>query len=84
MYVVAKKDGSLEDFDRQKIIDGVIRAGASPEDAEKVADAIEAWLPEAAENNTVNSTDIRTKGLEVLSTVNPEIAAQFKSFKKTQ
>lgn len=84
MYKVQKKDGSLEDFDKQKLIDGVIRAGASTEDAQKVADAIEAWLPEAAKENVVNSMDIRTKGLEVLKSVNPDVAGQFEAFKKPE
>lgn len=82
MYKVQKKDGSLEDFDRQKIVGGVVKSGASLEDAEKVADAIVAWLPQAAKDNVVNSMDIRTKGLEVLKIVNPVVASQFESFKK--
>jgi transcriptional regulator NrdR family protein len=84
MYKVQKKDGSLEDFDKQKIIGGVVKAGASVEDAQKVADAIEAWLPVAAKENVVNSMDIRVKGLEVLKSVNPDVAAQFETFKKPE
>jgi transcriptional regulator NrdR family protein len=84
MYKVQKKDGALEDFDRQKIVSGVVNAGASPEDAQKVADAIEAWLPEVARDNVINSMDIRTKGLDVLKTINPEVAAQFESYKKSE
>ena len=82
MYKVQKKDGTLEDFDKQKIVNGVMKAGASQEDGQKIADAIEAWLPEAAKDNVVNSMDIRTKGLEVLKSVNPKVAAQFESYKK--
>lgn len=82
MYKVQKKDGSLEDFDRSKIVNGVIKAGGTAEDAEKVALGIEAWLPTVAQNGVVKSTDIRTKGLEVLQTVNPAIAASFESYQK--
>lgn len=82
MYKVQKKDGSLEDFDRGKITGGVMKAGGSAEDAEKVAAEIEAWLPTVAVNGIVNSPDIRTKGLEALRTVNPTVAASFEAYKK--
>ncbi|OGM33738.1 hypothetical protein A3D01_06400 [Candidatus Woesebacteria bacterium RIFCSPHIGHO2_02_FULL_39_13] len=84
MYKVEKKDGTLEDFDRGKIINGAARAGASPEEAEKIADAIETWLPTAAKDNVVNSMVIRTKGLEVFRSLNPEAAAKFESYKKPE
>ena len=83
MYKVQKKDGVQEDFDRNKIVNGVASAGGSAEDTEKVATEIEAWLPSVAQNNVVKSVDIRTKGLEVLKTVNPKVAAKFEAFKKT-
>lgn len=82
MYKVQKKNGSLEDFDRGKIVGGVMKAGGTAEDAEKVAVAIEAWLPTAAVNGIVSSMDIRTKGLEILGSVNPTVAASFESYQK--
>ncbi|HLE48475.1 MAG TPA: ATP cone domain-containing protein [Patescibacteria group bacterium] len=82
MYKVQKKDGSLEEFDRSKIISGLKNAGTSDEEAEKVATEIENWLPTAAVDGVVNSLDIRVKGLEVLKLVNPEVASKFESFKK--
>jgi len=83
MYKVQKKDGSLEDFDRNKIVNGVLNAGGSAEEAEKVASEIEAWLPAGAVNGVVRSLDIRTKGLEVFRGLNPTAAATFESYKKT-
>jgi len=82
MYKVQKKDGSLQDFDRNKIINGVVKAGGSNVDAESIAAQIEAWLPTVAVNGVVNSTDIRTKGLEILRIVNPTVAAAFESYQK--
>ena len=82
MFQVRKKDGSLQPFDRSKVINGVIKAGGTPEDGEKVAVEIEAWLPTAAVENIVDSFAIRTKGLEVLKTVNPAAAASFESYQK--
>ena len=80
MYKVQKKDGTLEEFDKNKILDGVVRAGASLQDAQKILEGIEAWLPKAAVDGVIRSVDIRTKGLEILDTVNPKIAKSFKSF----
>jgi len=81
MYKFMKKDGSLEDFDRNKIVAGVIKAGASPEDAEKVAAAVEAGLPADAAV-PVKYLDVRAKVLEVLGTVNPTAATAFATYQK--
>ncbi len=75
-----KKDGSLEDFDRSKIVAGAVKAGATPEDAEKAAAAVEAGLPADA-TVPVKYQDIRAKVLEVLGTVNPAAAA-FAAYQK--
>ena len=82
MYKVQKKDGAIEDFDRNKIIRGAVNAGATDEQAEKIAYEIEAWLPSAAENNLVKAIDIRNKGLEVLRSLNPDAAVSFESYQK--
>jgi len=82
MYQVQKKDGSLEDFDRTKIANGVLKSGGSQEDGEKVAVAIDAWLPVVAGKGAVRTLDLRAKVLEVLRTVNPTAAVNFESYKK--
>lgn len=82
MFRVQKKDGTLEDFDKGKITSGVVKAGGSEEDAEKILAGIEAWLPTSAVNGVVKSVDIREKGLEILREVNPAAAANFESYKK--
>ena len=82
MYKVQKKDGSLEDFDRTKITGSLVKAGATVEEAEKVAVEVDAWLPTVAVDGVVNSLDIRIKGLDVLKMVNPEIAAKFEGYQK--
>ena len=82
MYKVQMKDGRIEDFDRNKIVNGVINAGCTPEEAEKVALEIENWLPTVAVDNVVKSADLRTKGLEVLGMVNQSAASTFVSYQK--
>lgn len=79
---VEKKDGRLEDFDRNKISGGVVKSGASPEEAENIATQVETWVQSAAMDGVVQSSDIRTKVLELLQSVDPEVAASFKTYKK--
>jgi len=82
MFKVQKKGGLVEDFDRNKIVVGVVRAGCTPEEAERVASEIETWLPTVAVEGVVQSTDLRTKGLEVLRVVNPTVAATYEAYQK--
>lgn len=83
MYKVEKKDGTQENFDRNKIVAGIVAAGGTMENAEKVATEIESWLPEMAVNNVVRSNDIRIKGLEIFRMVNPTAAETFETYQKT-
>lgn len=80
---VRKKDGRLEPFDRNKILNGLLKSGASQAEAESVTAQVEAWVPTIAPAGVVNSTDLRTKVLELLKTVNPGAAAAFESYQKT-
>jgi transcriptional regulator NrdR family protein len=79
---VQKKDGRLEDFDRNKVINGVVKSGATTDQAEEVVRQVEAWLPTAAVNGVVSSMAIRVKVLEVLRVLNPTAAAAFESYRK--
>ena len=80
---VQKKDGQTQDFDRNKILNGVVKSGGTPEEAENVTKQIEAWIITAAINGVIPSMQIRTKLLEVLQTVNPTAAAAFEMYQKT-
>ena len=82
MYKVQKKDGSLEDFDRNKILSGVVKSGASEEEAEGIAAQVEGWLTGAAVEGVVNTMDVRSKVLELLRLVNPTAADAFESYQK--
>lgn len=79
---VQKKDGRLEDFDRNKVMNGVVKSGATPEQTEEVVRQVEAWLPTAAVNGVVSSMAIRSKVLEVLRGLNPQAAVTFEAYKK--
>lgn len=82
MYQIQKKDGNLEAFDRNKIIGGLMKSGASAEEAQQVASEVEAWLPQVAVDNVVKGLDIRSKVLEALKVANPTVAAGFESYQK--
>ena len=79
---VEKKDGRLEDFDRNKISGGVVKSGLSSEEAENVATQVETWAQSAAMDGVVQASDIRIKVLELLQSVDPEAAVSFKTYKK--
>ena len=50
--------------------------------AEQVAAEVEAWLPGAAVDETVEAEQIRLKVIEVLKQIDPMTAASFEAFKK--
>lgn len=82
MYQVKKKDGTTEPFDRNKIVSGVVKAGASPEEAEKVAVEVETWVATLGSGATVEVVQIKEKVLEALRATNPTAVATFEAFKK--
>lgn len=79
---VQKKDGRLEDFDRSKISGGIVKSGATPEQAENVAAQVESWAQTTAVNGVVSAAQIKEKALEILRSVNPEAATSFESYRK--
>jgi hypothetical protein len=83
-FKVQKKDGQMEDFDRTKIVNGIIKSGGTPEEAENIAKQIEVWLPTVAVDGVVKSADIRAKLLEMLKVANPAVGAAFEAYKKPE
>jgi len=79
---VQKKNGSLQDFDRSKVTNGLVKSGATFDQAESVAAQIEAWIQGAAVNGLVKTSEIRTKILEILQPINPDAAAKFGAYRK--
>ncbi|MBU1127147.1 hypothetical protein KKF11_02280 [Patescibacteria group bacterium] len=79
---IQKKDGSLEDFDRAKITNGLAKAGASLDQAESIAGQIETWIQNTAVNGSISSNEIKAKVLDFLQPVNPDAAAKFGAYQK--
>lgn len=82
MYKVIKKDGTEQDFDRGKIINGVTKSGANAETAEAVAAAVELWLPDEAVEEKVSYIDLKAKVIEVLRSKDSNAADAFEAFTK--
>lgn len=79
---VEKKDGRVEDYDRSKIVAGVVHAGGSPAEAEGIATQIEAWLQTKTSPEPVKSNDIRARVIDLLRPVNEEAAQSYETYKK--
>lgn len=81
---VEKKNGQLQAFDRSKVSAGLIRSGASVEEAENVASQVEVWAQNTAVDGIIKSLDLRAKVLEILKTVNEAVAIAFENYQKPQ
>jgi transcriptional regulator NrdR family protein len=82
VFKVKKRDGSLQDFDRNKVFNSLMQAGGSQEEAEKVTKDVEAWLPNVAVEGVVDSQAIRAKVIGLLGPLNPTVAGDYEAFKK--
>lgn len=81
---VRKKGGQLAPFDRNKVSNGMLKSGATAEEAAKIAAEVESWARGAAKDGVVNTLDVRAKVLELLRGVNPTAAASFEAYKKPE
>lgn len=79
---VEKRDGRTEEFDRIKIVNGIVKSGATPEQAEVITTEIEKWAQGVAVDGVVKTSYIRAKVLEHLRTASPEAANNFAAYKK--
>jgi transcriptional regulator NrdR family protein len=83
-FKVLKKSGDIQDFDKNKIINGVIKSGGSQQEAQKVADEVEKWLPSVAENEIVDHLDVYQKVMSTLKAVNSKAADSFEAYRKSK
>ena len=80
--MVEKKDGQQEPFDKNKIVNGLLRSGAAEAEAQNLATQVETWAQTAAMNGAIKSLEIRAKVLELLHNTNPTAAAAFEGYQK--
>ncbi|MBU0496762.1 MAG: ATPase [Candidatus Thermoplasmatota archaeon] len=74
---VIKREGHTEDFVKEKIVVSVIKAGASPEIARKIADTIEKQPEES-----IRTSYIRQHILDELKLHNPEWPKRWYNYDK--
>jgi len=79
---VEKKGGRVENFQRAKVEGGILKSGASQEQAEDIASKVEAWARENAANEVIKTSNIRIRVLELLREVNPKAAGAFEAYRK--
>jgi len=79
-----KKNGTLEDFNRSKIVSGLLKSGVTAQEAESIAGQVETWAQTAAVDGVVETGAIRGEVLRLLRTANPGVAANFEAYKKPQ
>lgn len=82
MLKVQKRDGGLEDFDKRKVVVGILKAGASNSEAERLASEIETYAQNIANHGVIKSQEIRSKILETLKTSNPTLGNSFEFYRK--
>jgi len=79
---VQKKDGTIENFDREKIKAGIVESGGTVDQAETITSQIETWAGTVAMDGVIKVSDIRTKLLELLGVADPAVKTAFENYKK--
>ncbi|MBU0708501.1 hypothetical protein KJ596_01970 [Patescibacteria group bacterium] len=80
---VKKRDGRIENFDRNKLKNSFFAAGHENEkDVENLALEIIAWIQETVKGEHVESQALRDKVVEMLGNTDPEAAERYKTFRR--
>ena len=82
MFKVLKKDGSTQEFDRNKVLDGILKSGATPEISEMVTSDVEAVFSDKADSDVVSYLDIKTEVAKSLEVKDAECARRYTSYQK--
>ncbi len=81
---VKKKNGSVEDFNREKLMKSLRKAGMeSKENVEKISAEVMNFVKNQAEKGAVETSRIRGKVLEQMRTLNKGAAEKFEKFTET-
>ena len=80
---VLKKDGSVENFDPQKISNVTLAAGLTEDQSQKLAQDVTAWV-ESLNKEQVSSTEIRNKVTEELGKIDEYTAGLYNWYEKTK
>jgi len=80
---IQKKDGTLENYDRTKLILSMIRAQATPDQAEAALSQVESWLTQLKQES-VSTQEVHAKVIEILKSINPTAAQGYEIYRKSQ
>jgi len=83
MKKVIKKDGSIEDFDKAKVLGVTTAAGLTSEQAQALAENVEKYVA-ALPGEKVTSQQIRDKVVEELTKIDEYIASLYVFYEKTK
>jgi ATP cone domain len=75
---VLKRNGTVQPFDKNKLVNSINKAGATPQQATLVSDRVVARLPT---KQTIQSSQLSSVVARSLSKVNPMAATQYTSFR---
>jgi len=79
---VKKRDGNLEPWSFDKLLASFNKAGVPNENSETLAEEVQSWAQENAEENVIPSVTVRDKVIEVMSRDFPAEAETFRVYKK--
>jgi hypothetical protein len=75
---VLKRNGTVQPFDKNKLVNSISKAGATPQQATLVSDRVVARLPP---KQTIQSSQLSSMVARSLSKVNPTAATQYTIFR---
>lgn len=86
---VQKRDGSIQEFDSDKVTRGVVKAGASVEEASKLSDQITKGLMDCQKcpdswqtNRIIASKDLSDMVVSSLEEINEQASKNFDEYRK--
>lgn len=79
---VKKRDGRLEEFDREKLKRGFVAAGVADDEAEGYTGQVEDWAQSEAQDDVIASTAIWAKVVEILEESDSEAASRYKAYRE--
>lgn len=79
---VQKKDGTFQDWDKNKVLNSVAQVGLSPVETDAVSSLIESWVIKNATGDVIRSEDVKAKVIELLTVINPSASQAFAAYKK--
>lgn len=79
---IQKRDGSMQEFDIEKIRGGLASAGVEEEMIDHIAPDVAAWVETKSAIGVVKSLDIRAEVLRQLKELAPAAADVYAGYKK--